>query len=241
MTSRMRRTQALPVLSSVPAATADGGGPGTGFWLGVVPVTVGEYWDYLCSAAADPAPRADPRAHGFPPTPGVGIRCVGGRLALDAADLDLPVTHVTWWGARAYCSWLGEQLGRVTRLPTAAEWEHAAGGGRGLRWALGDAFDRPLYAPEADGPRPVGSTPPNAFGLRDLTGNVFEWCADELVVDGPDGPVCGLGSRLLKGGAFTVRNPSSFENTTSFSADELTAVPYIGFRVLVEDAATASD
>lgn len=61
-----------------------------------------------------------------------------------------------------------------------------------------------------------------------MTGNVFEWCADELT--SPAGT--DLGSRAIKGGAYTVRNPESFENATVFTADELSTVPYIGFRVL---------
>jgi hypothetical protein len=61
-----------------------------------------------------------------------------------------------------------------------------------------------------------------------MTGNVFEWCADAMT--SPDGVV--LGSRVIKGGAYTVRNPESFDNATVFTADELSTVPYIGFRVL---------
>lgn len=189
--------------------------------LSVVPVTAGQYWRYLADTGLHATP--DPRLHGFPRAMGTGLRTTGvGTVVLDDEWADLPVTGVTWAGSMAYCSWLGERLGTACRLPTAAQWQRAAAGPAGWRWALGDAFDRAVYAPPANGPRPVGCTPPNPFGLRDLTGNVFEWCADAAEVPG---------SRVIKGGAYTVRNPESFENAAVFTADELSTVPYIGFRV----------
>lgn len=191
--------------------------------LSVVPVTAGQYWRYLADTGRLSAPR--PELHGFPRTPGTGLRRTDVGVVLDEEWADLPVTSVTWAGALAYCGWLGERLGTRCRLPTAQEWQRAASGPAGWRWSLGDEFDRAVYAPPADGPRPVGSTPPNPFGLRDLTGNVFEWCADGAEVPG---------SRVIKGGAYTVRNPESFENATVFTADERSTVPYIGFRVAAD-------
>jgi sulfatase modifying factor 1 len=111
---------------------------------------------------------------------------------------DHPVSSVSWMDARAWCAWAG------LRLPTEAEWERAARGGvDGLIFAWGDAvlprvplanvFDesRARGVPRAAGKphfsgyddgfpsiAPVGSFPPNAFALRDTTGNVWEWCAD---------------------------------------------------------------
>lgn len=189
--------------------------------LSVVPVTVWQYWSYLTDTGLVDAP--DPGLHGFPCTLGTGLRRTGaGAVVLDEAWADLPVTGVTWAGAMAYCGWLESRLGAACSLPTAAQWQRAAEGPAGWRWALGDEFDRAVYAPSATGPRPVGCTEPNPYGLRDLTGNVFEWCADAAQVPG---------SRVIKGGAYTVRNPESFENAAVFTADELSTVPYIGFRV----------
>ena len=87
---------------------------------------------------ADPA-----HLHGFPAGVGVGLRATpAGAVELDEELAGLPVTGVTWVGAVAYCAWAGNRVGAACRLPTEAEWRYAAAGPRGLRWALGDDFDR---------------------------------------------------------------------------------------------------
>jgi formylglycine-generating enzyme required for sulfatase activity len=195
-----------------PEAAVPGVDGGPGYRLSVVPVTVRQY-------------RAFVRARGRlgVPTP----QWHAAAALAEGLDDELPVTSVTWHGAAAYAAWLGASTGRPIRLPDEAEWRRAAGGPDGWHWSLGDHFDRPVYAPAARAARPVGCTGPNPYGLRDLTGNVFEWCAGGP----PDVPA---GSRVIKGGAYTVRNPESFANATVFTADALTTVPYLGFRVLAE-------
>jgi formylglycine-generating enzyme required for sulfatase activity len=201
-----------------------------GFQLAVVPTTVGQYWRYLVARGLHEAPA--PLSHGFPAEGGIGLWATSaGTVVLDEHLATLPVTCVTWHGARTYCEWLSTETGTLCRLPSAAEWHYAAAGPAGLRWALGDDFDRKTYAPAATGPRPVGRSAANAFGLRDMTGNVFEWCEDALTASSVPGGMV-LGSRVIKGGAYTMRNPDSFANATFFTADELITVPYIGFRVL---------
>ncbi len=87
-----------------------------------------------------------------------------------------PVVYVTAADAAACCEWIG------ARLPTDAEWEYAARAGATTRHYWGEAIDgRYLwYRPNSDGrPHPVGKKRPNAWGLYDVEGNVWEWTVAE--------------------------------------------------------------
>jgi formylglycine-generating enzyme required for sulfatase activity len=108
---------------------------------------------------------------------------------------DHPVVCVTWDDAQAYVQWLSRRTGHHYRLPTDAEWEYAARGGTTTAYPWGDVASHE-YAnygldtccgPAVDGrdqwqfTSPVGSFPPNPFGLFDMNGNVTQWvqtCAD---------------------------------------------------------------
>lgn len=100
-------------------------------------------------------------------------------------DPDQPVVAVSWFEAAAYCEWLSAQWGARYRLPTEAEWEFAARGGReGALYGWGDEApgERADYVRRwggvVNGPRPVGEEPANPFGIFDIGENVHEWCAD---------------------------------------------------------------
>jgi formylglycine-generating enzyme required for sulfatase activity len=88
-----------------------------------------------------------------------------------------PATNVTWYDAVSYCQWQGK------RLPTEAEWEHSARGGGNSIFPWGDAAadsSRANYSSSGFGTTtPVASYAPNAFGLYDMAGNVWQFTADE--------------------------------------------------------------
>ncbi len=130
---------------------------------------------------------------------------------------DHPVTHVTWWGAEAYC----EALNR--RLPTEAEWERAARGPQDYIYPWGNTFDVTLAnssRPAAEGTEPVNSYLAGAstFGILNMAGNVEEWVSDwyqsnyyqQLVNNpgqpNPQGPISGT-QKVLRGGSWDAVPP----------------------------------
>jgi formylglycine-generating enzyme required for sulfatase activity len=104
-----------------------------------------------------------------------------------------PVDMVSWTDAVEFCRLLSEQpaeknAGRVYRLPTEAEWEYACRAGTDTRYSFGDEPDElapwAWFKDNANGrSHPVGQLPANAWGLHDMHGNVWEWCADRYDAD----------------------------------------------------------
>jgi len=170
-----------------------------------------------------------------------------------------PVERVSWEEATEFCARLARQTGRDYRLPTEAEWEYACRAGTTTPFAFGETLTAELanyeasqtFAKEAAGQyraetTPVGSFPPNQFGLYDMHGNVWEWCEDvwhdsyagEPPRDGSawlEGGDQGL--RLLRGGAWYIEpRGCRSANRNYFSPDLRDS--YYGFRVVWSAART---
>jgi uncharacterized protein (TIGR02996 family) len=170
-----------------------------------------------------------------------------------------PVEHISWHDAVSFCRRLSQrsaekQAGRRYRLPTEIEWEYACRGGaalcsaypcgRSISHHLANYLD-PTFGPSIrkklpNRPTPVGSYPPNGFGLCDMVGNVWEWCADWYSSDAykhlpdrdPTGPQAGQ-RRNARGGTYALetRRVRSADRS-SFEPDYNTSD--IGLRVLCE-------
>lgn len=137
-------------------------GPGTarpGFYLGRTPVTNREY---ALAVGSGRVPAPPWWAHP------------------DFCAPEQPVVGVSWDDASVFCQWLGESAGGRWRLPTEAEWEHAACGGlAGPKTSWGDAVPEGEIPPgPLAGPWAAGRGKPNGYGLCDMGTIVHEWCLD---------------------------------------------------------------
>ncbi|MGD1805228.1 SUMF1/EgtB/PvdO family nonheme iron enzyme [Dapis sp. BLCC M126] len=92
-----------------------------------------------------------------------------------------PVERVNWYEAVEFCERLSKLTGRSYRLPSEAEWEYACRAGTTTPFCFGETITRELanYSSWGGQTTFVGKYPPNAFGLYDMHGNVWEWCADD--------------------------------------------------------------
>ena len=106
-----------------------------------------------------------------------------GKMGLSTRD-DEPVVFVNWYDAKAYCKWLSDKEGKTYRLPTEAEWEYCCRAGTTSLYTTGDQLPEVYYKRQEDAREleeidlTVAHTPPNAYGLYDMHGNVEEWCED---------------------------------------------------------------
>jgi iron(II)-dependent oxidoreductase len=189
----------------------------SGFWLGKFEVTNRQYAKYL---------EGDPEAR--------------RPMYWDDSRFnapDQPVVGVTWKEAREYCTWAG------LRLPTEAEWEYAAAAGRQLAYptATGE-ISSDLANTLGTGGRdrweftsPVGSFPPNPFGLYDMAGNAWEWTSSAFAdypyasSDGREEDKAGS-LRVLRGGSWH-STPDYCRSAARHRFASHLRYDYAGFRV----------
>jgi formylglycine-generating enzyme required for sulfatase activity len=189
-----------------------------GLWLGATPVTVAAYKRFARENRREMPPAPD-----FNP---------------EWSKEDHPVVRVTWDEATAYCEWTGG------RLPTEAQWEFAARGGNdGLKYPWGNEItpqNANYGGSKWKGTSPVHSYPPNAWGLYDMAGNVWEWIADWYDKDyyasltshtppeDPRGPQSGK-VRVLRGGSFRY-DTGNLRASYRFRSAPVNRYNGIGFR-----------
>jgi formylglycine-generating enzyme required for sulfatase activity len=175
---------------------------------------------------------------------------------------DHSVVNVSWNDAVAFCAWLSRKEGGTYDLPTEAEWEYACRAGTLSRFATGEETESLLGAANvadasarrlfpswtttrgADGfvfTAPAGRFRPNAWGLYDMHGNVWEWCADwyglypRSAVRDPRGPSQGPG-RILRGGSW-FGSPRHCRSANRFHQPPSVSNVCFGFRVALRSLA----
>ena len=223
------------------------------FFIGRFPVTNDEYAKFL-QATGHPAPAIDQ----------LPLVTLGGRDTLfrELAAPYLwpnnqpptghgghPIVLVRFEDALEYCRWLSDVITRQVRLPTEAEWEKAARGGTdGLRYPWGHDVDQskgnfladPLTKSQR-GTRSTGTYPPNAFGLYDVGGNVWEWVSDWYSADyygqgdmrDPRGPDTG-NMRIVRGGSWVNDEVSMLRCAYRHKVPPDTYAYSIGFRIVCD-------
>jgi formylglycine-generating enzyme required for sulfatase activity len=164
------------------------------FAVGVAPVTRGEFAAFI----GDTKYKIDCDSKRFRREPG-----------FEHPD-DHPVVSVGWHDAQAYVAWLREQSGgKVYRLLSEAEWEYCCRAGTKTAYSTGDTITAEQANFDVKGTTSVLRYSPNSWGLRDMHGNVWEWCEDNWhpdYVGAPEDASVWKGgdasSRVLRGGSW---------------------------------------
>jgi sulfatase modifying factor 1 len=238
------------------------------FWMGQYEVTVGQFRRFVEEADfRTEAERDGTGGWGYEAATG---KCVGRRPQFNWRETgfpqtdDHPVVNVTFSDAIAFCNWLGKKEGKRYRLPSEAEWEYACRAGTNFRFYHGDdPKELPKYAFVINVPgqdnfanvqdqvhflnagetltAKVGSRLPNAWGLYDMLGNVWEWTndweSDDYYASSPAVDPLGPGegtARVRRGGgwnSFPIYTRPAFRNLDP----PFSRCANFGFRVVCDD------
>ncbi len=230
------------------------------FYLGIYDVTRGQFRQFVADTGykTDAEKGGKPGAWGWDPHKMNIVfneKYSWRNVGIEETD-EHPVVNVSWNDAVAFCKWLSRKEGNTYRLLTEAEWEYACRAGTTTRYYSGDdpetlaKVSNVRVPPRLPGPRdwkyaikvgdsygftiPVGSFQPNAFGLYDMHGNAWQWCADRYgeeyyvksPADDPAGPSSG-DSRVSRGGD----SPDSARSAARYGRTPDSRRCNIGFRV----------
>ena len=155
-----------------------------------------------------------------------------------------PVIYVSWGDAKAYAAWLSTMTGKAYRLLTEAEWEYAARAGTTTAYFWGDEIGKGNANCDGCGsqwdnrqPSPVGSFKPNAFGLYDMAGDVWQWVEDcyhpnynGAPTDGSAWTTDDCKNRVVRGGS-CFGNPQYLRSAYRFGITTDGRLSGLGFRV----------
>jgi len=188
---------------------------------------------------------------------GVTWKCdVSGNIR-STSEYDHPVINISWNDAKAYCEWLSSKTGKKYSLPTEAQWEYACRAGTTAPFNAGNCLSSTQanyngnypYASCSKGDYkgktlPVDSYAPNAWGLYNMHGNVWEWCADycnyetgkgvitDTYKSGVKDPVCKTGSsRVLRSGSW-INGAKNCRSANRAGDSHVNRNSYSGFRLV---------
>jgi len=211
------------------------------YYMGIYPVTVGDFKRFVDKVGYKTEGERDGKgAYGWTGKEWKQDAKITWRNPGFTQTAQDPVVCVSWNDAESYCQWLSEVEGKSYRLPTESEWEYGCRAGSRTAYCFGEDEARLseyawYYGNSVSTTHPVGQKAPNAWGLYDMHGNVWEWCSD-WYGDYPSGTVtdptgASTGScRVGRGGSW--RN----EAALCRSADRFRCAPssrgsYLGFRL----------
>jgi len=158
---------------------------------------------------------------------------------------NLPVESVTWFEAQEFLRRLNASNEGHFRLPTEAEWEYACRAGSTGSYSFGEHLSASVANCDGRAPKPVASFPANAWGLYDMHGNVWEWCADEYCpyssseVTDPF-QVCGSPYKVIRGGSWYC-GADSARSALRYTHEPRLRGFSIGFRVVRETPDSRGD
>ena len=205
---------------------------GKAFYIGKTEVTNGQYRRFAEGSGYDGTKDVDAAYDSY-------LAHWRGESLMPAGD-EFPVVWVSWRNAQAFCEWAG------MRLPTEAEWEYACrAGSTSEKYSFGEdqkEFDQYGWANQNSGgsTHPAAQKKPNAWGIFDMEGNVWEWTADDYVYRYEGAPTDGTArlevkaTKVLRGGSWSDSSDAITSGATCrFNHAPMNATNNFGFRVVL--------